>query len=204
VQTLLRPTQTPTDPELFQPKTQKHLLPQTNQNKSRDAREAHSIGSSVEQESLHQQAQQTIEEARMVLPGIQALFGFQLMAVFNNRFQELTPSEQYIHFSSLLLVALAIALIMTPAAYHRLVERETVSHTFIDLSSSLIAVAMIPLMAALTLEVLLVGRLILGSGWASIGAAGVTFAVFAFLWFVYPFLKKQPRRLTRLTRAKTH
>jgi hypothetical protein len=27
-----------------------------------------------------------IEEARMVLPGIQALFGFQLIAVFNERF----------------------------------------------------------------------------------------------------------------------
>ena len=151
----------------------------------------------VETESLHQEAQQTIEEAPMVLPGIQALFGFQLIAVFNNRFQELTSAEQYIHFSSLLLVALAIALIMTPAAYHRLVERETVSHAFIDLSSNFIASAMIPLMAALALEVLLVGRLILGSGWFSIGAAGVTFAVFAFLWFVYPFLKKQPRRFTR-------
>jgi Family of unknown function (DUF6328) len=156
----------------------------------------------VEHESLHQQAQQTIEEARMVLPGIQALFGFQLMAVFNNRFQELTPSEQYIHFSSLLLVALAIALIMTPAAYHRLVERETVSHAFIDLSSSLIAVVMIPLMLAIALEVLLVGRLILGGGWFSIGIAGVTLIVFAFLWFGYPFLKRNPERLTRLIRAK--
>ncbi|TLG71825.1 hypothetical protein [Methylocystis sp. B8] len=31
-------------------------------------------------------ARGAIEEARMVLPGIQALFGFQLIAVFNNRF----------------------------------------------------------------------------------------------------------------------
>ena len=57
----------------------------------------------VETESLHQEAQQMIEEARMVLPGIQTLFGFQLIAVFNNRFQELTLYEQYIHFSSILL-----------------------------------------------------------------------------------------------------
>ena len=64
----------------------------------------------------------------MVLPGIQALFGFQLMAVFNNRFQELTLYEQYIHFSSILLVVIVHRmLIMTPAAYHRLVERGTVS-----------------------------------------------------------------------------
>ena len=156
----------------------------------------------MEHESLHQQAQQTIEEARMVLPGIQALFGFQLIAVFNNRFQELTSCKQYTHFISLLLVALAIALIMTPAAYHRLVERETVSHAFIDLSYVLIAVAMIPLMLAIVLEVLLVARLILGDGWFNIGVAGGTLAVFAFLWFGYPFLKRTPEQLTKFIHAK--
>jgi hypothetical protein len=151
----------------------------------------------VETEFLHQQAQQTIEEARMVLPGIQALFGFQLMAVFNNRFQELTPYEQYIHLSSILLVVIAIALIMTPAAYHRLVERGTVSQCFIDLSSTLIASAMIPLMSAIALEVLLVDRLILGSGWASIAVAGLTFTLFALLWFVFPFVKRNPERIKK-------
>jgi len=151
----------------------------------------------VETESLHQEAQQTIEEARMVLPGIQALFGFQLMAVFNNRFQELTPYEQQIHFSSILLVVISIALIMTPAAYHRLVGRGTVSRVFIDLSSTLIASAMIPLMSAIVLEVLLVGRLILGSGWASIAVAGFTFTMFVLLWFVFPFVKRNPERLKK-------
>ncbi len=135
----------------------------------------------------------------MVLPGIQALFGFQLMAVFNNRFQELTPYEQYIHFSAILLVVTAIALIMTPAAYHRLVERGTVSQFFIDLSSTLIASAMIPLIMAISLEVLILGKLILGRGWASIAAAGCTFILFVLLWFVYPFVKRNPERIKRIS-----
>ncbi len=59
----------------------------------------------------------------MVLPGIQVLFGFQLIAAFNERFRELAPLEQQLHYSSLVLVSLAIALIMTPAAYHRLVSK---------------------------------------------------------------------------------
>jgi hypothetical protein len=153
----------------------------------------------MENESLQQQAQQTIEEARMVLPGIQALFGFQLIAIFNTRFQDLTLYEQCLHFSSLLLVALAIALIMTPAAYHRIVERGTVSHFFIDLASRLIAIAMIPLMFAIALEVLLLGRLILGRGWASLTAAGGTLAIFAFFWFLYPLFKRNYAH----SRAKT-
>ena len=65
--------------------------------------------------SLEEEIRTVIEEARMVLPGIQAFFGFQLIAVFNNRFQELTHTEQVFHLIALLLLAVSIALIMTPA-----------------------------------------------------------------------------------------
>jgi hypothetical protein len=65
---------------------------------------------------IEKMARGAIEEARMMLPGIQALFGFQLIAVFNNRFMEIPTFEQELHLSAALLVAVAIALIMTPAA----------------------------------------------------------------------------------------
>lgn len=39
--------------------------------------------SGQEELPLSQAAQHLLEECRMVLPGIQALFGFQLIAVFN-------------------------------------------------------------------------------------------------------------------------
>src|SRR4051794_39376366 len=112
------------------------------------------------EERLEKIAQAAIEEARMVVPGIQALFGFQLIAVFNQRFHDLTSGEQALHFFSLVLVAVAIALIMTPAAYHRLVEWGSVSDFFVRLASGLIATAMVPLMVALCLEVYLVGRVV--------------------------------------------
>jgi hypothetical protein len=43
---------------------------------------------------LEKIAQTAIEEARMVLPGIQAIFGFQLIAVFNTKFAELSDFDQ--------------------------------------------------------------------------------------------------------------
>ncbi len=55
---------------------------------------------------------EAIQEARMVLPGIQALFGFQLIAVFNERFKELAEDARLIHFSATVLIAVAIALII--------------------------------------------------------------------------------------------
>ena len=122
----------------------------------------------------------------MVLPGIQALFGFQLIAVFNERFKELTEDERLIHFSATVLVTIAIALIMTPAAYHRLAEQTTISKFFVLLASWLIAAAMVPLMLGLTLEVYLLGLLVIGDSKTSLAVSTALFGVFSLLWFVFP------------------
>jgi Family of unknown function (DUF6328) len=67
--------------------------------------------SPTDTEKTEKMAMAAIEEARMVLPGIQALFGFQLIAAFNETFRQLEPPEQLLHFFSLVLVALAIAIL---------------------------------------------------------------------------------------------
>jgi hypothetical protein len=131
-------------------------------------------------------AQEAIDEARMVLPGIQALFGFQLIAVFNARFGELAAGDQRLHFVALVLVAIAIALIMTPAAYHRIAEQGTVTRFFVRLASWLVAAAMLPLMVGLCLDVYLLGRIVLASQSASIATAATLLALFTGLWVVFP------------------
>ena len=60
-----------------------------------------------------------LEECRMVLPGIQALFGFQLIAVFNQSFSEISSLDKSIHLAAILCTVGAIACLMGPAAYHR-------------------------------------------------------------------------------------
>jgi len=141
----------------------------------------------AEPESLKDQARYALDEARMVLPGIQALFGFQLIAVFSDRFTHaLTRTDQLLHLASVFLVALAVALVMTPAAYHRQADHQTVDRQFIRLSSTAITAAMLPLMLAIGLDVYIVAQVILDSAWPSVALAiGIT-AVFVALWFVLP------------------
>src|SRR5258708_30490444 len=67
-------------------------------------------------ETLKDQERSIHEEARMVLPGVQALFGFQLVAVFNQRFADMEAADRGTYFLSLLLVTGAIGLLMAPAA----------------------------------------------------------------------------------------
>ena len=155
-------------------------------------------GASADTEKTEKMAMAAIEEARMVLPGIQALFGFQLIAAFNAAFQKLEPQEQILHFVALVLVALAIAIIMTPAAYNRLVERGSLSDFFVRLASWLIAAAMLPLMIALCVEVYLLGRLILHRQWICVAVAVVLLIIFACLWYVFPFAMRRLRRDARL------
>jgi hypothetical protein len=109
-----------------------------------------------------------------------------LIAVFNERFKELTEDERLTHFSATVLVTIAIALIVTPAAYHRLAEQTTISKFFVWLASCSIAPAMVPLMLGLTLEVYLLGLLVIGDPKTSLAVATALFGVFLMLWFVFP------------------
>ncbi|GAC1337337.1 MAG: hypothetical protein NVSMB26_24490 [Beijerinckiaceae bacterium] len=150
-----------------------------------------------EKESLDKRARNAIEEARMVLPGIQALFGFQLIAALNQRFQDFSESMQTLHFVALVLIAVAIALIMTPAAYHRIVEEHDVSNFFIDLASVMIAVSMVPLMIAISIDVYLLARLILRDAAMSLWSAGLLLGLFSLLWFGFPFVARGARKNKR-------
>jgi len=132
------------------------------------------------EESLKDALQQTLEEARMVLPGVQALFGFQLIAVFSERF------ERDLHLVAIALVTVAIALMMTPAAYHRQVDRRRASGDFLALASRLISGAMLPLAAGLALDIQIVARIVTGDLLLATALGVVVFAMFVLLWFVFP------------------
>jgi hypothetical protein len=140
--------------------------------------------------SLEEETRTVIEEARMVLPGIQAVFGFQLIAVFNNGFHGLMPSEQRMHLLALILTMIAIALIMTPASYHRIAEKGTVSRRFVEIASRLLAWAMLPLTLGMTIDLFLVARLVLNNVTLSIGIAAVLLFVFFGLWYVFPGIER--------------
>jgi ABC-type Mn2+/Zn2+ transport system permease subunit len=127
-----------------------------------------------------------LDECRMVLPGIQALFGFQLIAVFNPTFsQVLGPDERLLHLLAIVLVTVAIALIMTPAAYHRQTGPQQITEAFIRLSTRLMLWSMLPLCVSICLDLYLIAKIIVDDVLAPLLAATI-FMVFFVLWFVLP------------------
>jgi hypothetical protein len=140
-----------------------------------------------EQLSLDSAARHVLEECRMVLPGIQALFGFQLIAVFNQGFgQKLSDVGQMVHLVALVLTALSMALVMTPAALHRLAEPLEVSERFLWLATNLILAGMVPLAVAVGLDAYVVASIVLGREMPAIVLGIVLVVIFASVWFVLP------------------
>ena len=139
-----------------------------------------------EQLSLSESARFLLEECRMVLPGIQALLGFQLVAVFSAEFdRKLSVVDQRIHLLATFLVALAVALVMTPAAYSRQAHPREVSEGFIRACTRLLLVGMFPLAVGICLEFYLIAQAILHSTLSAVFAS-VLFAVFVVFWGILP------------------
>jgi hypothetical protein len=148
------------------------------------------MSADVERESISDEANRIIEEARMVLPGIQALFGFQLIAVFSQRFDQLTDAQRLVHLAALFAVALGIALIMTPAVYHRQAEPGMVSRYFIRMASRCLTTAAIPLLIGIVLDFYLVATLLAQREHLNVVLTIVVVAAFTGLWFVFPWWRR--------------
>ena len=133
-----------------------------------------------------------LEECRMVLPGMQALFGFQLIAVFSQPFDtKLTQLEQFLHLSALGLVAIGVALVMTPAAIHRQTGARQVTERFIEISTRLLLWSMIPLCIAICLDFFLIAHVISKSFNLAMLLSLLLLVVFTFLWFFFPRAQKK-------------
>lgn len=145
----------------------------------------------AEHNSLKDQMGHLIEEARMVLPGIQALFGFQTVAVFNQRFADLPFGVQVCHMVALALVVIAIALVMMPAAYHRLATPDKVTLHTVKVCSRAICYALAPLAAGLSLDMFVVLYLVTSHVAFGIASAAASFALLIGLWFLYPLHRRR-------------
>lgn len=126
-----------------------------------------------------------IEEARVILPGLQALFGFQTIAVFSERFAELAAYAKACHVIGLALVIVAVAMVMTPAVYYRACGGRA-NVEMVHVSAKMIRGALAPLACGLALDMFTVFHAVTSSLVTSIVAALAVFALLTALWFILP------------------
>jgi hypothetical protein len=148
-----------------------------------------------EQETpLKTKIEQLLTEARVIIPGGQALLGFQFTATLTRAFSDLPTSAKYVHAGALCAMALAVILLMTPAALHRIAFDGDDNEMFFRIGSALVITAAFPLAAGVSADVYVAFLKATESGPVATAAGIASFAVLIALWFACPLLYRLQNR----------
>ena len=136
--------------------------------------------------SLTSKIEQMLTEARVIIPGAQALLGFQLVAALTKAFDELPAAFKYTHCAGLCAVALSVVLLMTPAAVHRIGFGGDDDPAFFRIGSRLVIAGSIPLAAGIAADVAVVFFKATGSANLAAGAGVASLAALLGFWLLLP------------------
>jgi hypothetical protein len=126
-----------------------------------------------------------LQELRVIGTGVQILFAFLLGIAFQARFGQTTTFQRGVYVVTLLLSAMAAALLIAPVAVHRFLFRAGLKDELVAVSNALSVVGLIVLSISMVGAVLLTCDWIAGGVVGAICAAG-TAVVFVSGWFAFP------------------
>ena len=130
-----------------------------------------------------------LQELRVAVTGVQVLFAFLMAVPFQQRFAEVTNTQEKIYFATLLLSVAATAFMIAPSAYHRLNFAQRDKRHIVDAASRLAIIGLVLLALAMTGAVTLITDFLFETGTVTVTVAG-TAVLFALLWFVAPLIRR--------------
>jgi MFS family permease len=131
-----------------------------------------------------------LQELRVAGLGVQVLFGFLLSLPFTNRFTRLSPAQRDLYLATLVLDAVATALLLGPVAYHRLVFRQGRKEALVKAASVMAITGLAVVGLAVSAAVLLVTGFV-ASGLTAAVITVVVFLLFGLLWFAFPLTRRR-------------
>lgn len=143
---------------------------------------------------LDVQVDQLLTEARLIIPGAQALLGFQLAVTFMRAFAELPLGVKAVHVAALCCVGLAVILLMAPASVHRLAFGGEGDPEFVKIASAFVVLAPLPLAIGVALDTFVAAGRALQSGSVAAGMAVVAIIVLLGTWYAYPLAQRLQKR----------
>jgi cytochrome bd-type quinol oxidase subunit 2 len=152
-----------------------------------------STGDKKTEEELPERIDQLLSEANMIAPGNTALLSFGFLSMMLQSFALLPRTVQYVQLASVLCIASSAILLLTPAAYHRIVEDGEDTEEFYRLAQRLIVAALVPLALGICGGVFVVAFKVTSSFSAATAIMLTALAGFYGLWFGYTLFKRAKR-----------
>jgi hypothetical protein len=137
---------------------------------------------------------QLLTEARIALPGAQALLGFQLAVIMTKAFGLLPESSRIVHAVSLVAIAVSLVLLVAPAAVHRIVFDGEDTESLYRIGSNLVTAALFPLAVGMSGDVYVAIDRILQNQNAAIATAAGAFILLISFWYVWPLILRSRLR----------
>jgi hypothetical protein len=126
-----------------------------------------------------------LQEVRVAQVGVQAMLAFLLAVAFTPRFEVLTVLQRDSYVTSLVLGAGATALLIAPAAFHRMVFRRRLKRELVHTCSRLALVGLVLMMLSISTAMLLILDVVLGLRIALWLSSGIL-CWFSLWWYVLP------------------
>jgi hypothetical protein len=149
--------------------------------------------------SMHDKIRHVLTEARVILPGNQALLGFQFAVTLQPGFRDLPASLKLIHLAGLALITLSTILLLSPAPYHRIVEKGEETEGFYRVAHKLVLSSLPPMAMGICSDLLVVTYKITERWTPSLVASFLMFSMFCVMWFGYPLSRRI--RMSDLTKG---
>lgn len=147
-------------------------------------------------ERIDRELVELLNELRVGLPGVQFLFAFLLTVPFQARGRNLGDVDRDVYLVTLVAAAAATALLIAPAAQHRVLLRQHDKEGLLRRSSRSAYAGLLVLALAIPSAVLLVVDVLVGRALAWT-LASVIAAMLLWWWVVVPFAKRQPEQRDR-------
>jgi Family of unknown function (DUF6328) len=129
-----------------------------------------------------------LQELRVAGIGVQMIFGFLLAIPFASKFSALGTSQRTLYVVTLVLAAVATALLVGPVAYHRLVFRRHLKRHLVGAANVMAILGLAAVGLTVSASVLLVVSYV-ARGLPTVVIGIFVVCLFAGLWFVYPLTR---------------
>jgi uncharacterized protein DUF6328 len=129
-----------------------------------------------------------LQELRVAGLGIQIIFGFLLSIPFTNKFSALGTGQRTLYIVTLLLAAVATALLIGPVAYHRLVFRRNLKRHLIGAANVMAILGLATVGLTVSAAVVLVLSYV-AHGLPTVLLGVFVVGLFAGLWFIFPLTR---------------
>jgi hypothetical protein len=141
------------------------------------------------QERINRELMELLNELRVALPGVQFLFAFLLIVPFQQAANRLTEFQRDVYFVALISAAIATALLIAPAAQHRVLFRQHDKENLLRRSNRSATAGLIVLALAISSAILLVVDVLFSAmqAWVTAGAVA---ALLMWWWVLAPLWQR--------------